>query len=573
MLYYGCMEEKKVNLNVNTYKRILLEMSTSRNLVPYNDAFTYLRNWVEQSEEPIGYLEDFRRRCNAQMKVFADAKMYEQAEKLRYLIYEAYKLEAPYHFDAFMLALEYDRPVEEQFYLPRRKQLYAFVKKLQALADGELDELFLSCPPRIGKTTLLMMFALWTGGRNTESTNLYCTYSNSVAGGFYDGLIEIIGDKKSYHYLDIFPEAKIPANNGRDAKAQKLNLGKGSRYYTFTCRGIDAALNGECDANGIIIADDLVEGFEEAISKDRLVKKWRTVNNNLLPRAKEKCKILWCGTRWSLFDPIGTRINMLSTEENKGKNFVEFNVPALDENDKSNFHYLFDVGFSTEFYKRRRSDFEHDQDMASWLAQYMGKPIERDGALFSPEEMRYFDGTIPDGLPDRVFVACDPAFGGGDYCSAPLCVQFGEDVYIPDVVYSNLDKTYTQPAIARMCKKYNAQVLQIEANKTLRDYVESIQEEIRKQEIHTTVQSMPASNQQSKETRIFDKAPDIRQHFIFLQDGKRSNEYQSFMQNVYSFTVQGRNKHDDAPDSLAMAVSMMSFGRSGNNVRIVNRPF
>lgn len=559
----------EVKQSLSTYKNILKTLPTAKTDNAYFDAYTYLKNWLQQSKEPLEYLEDFRKRCNVAMKRYSEARMYDKAERMRLLIYEVYKLEAPYHFDAFMLALEYDRPVEEQFYLPRRKQIKKFVDRLQDLTDDKLDELFLSCPARIGKTTLLMMFALWVGGRNTETTNLYCTYSNSVAGGFYDGLLEIIGDKTTYHYLDIFPNAKVPTTNGKDAKAQKLNLGKGSRYYTFTCRGIDAALNGECDANGIIIADDLVEGYEEAINKDRLVKKWGKVNNDLIPRAKENCKILWCGTRWSLLDPIGTRVSMLSSG---GKRYVEFNVPALDEHDESNFHYMFDVGFSTEYYKRRRSDFEHNQDMASWFAQYMGQPIEREGALFAPDEMRYFDGVIPQGMPDRVFMACDIAFGGGDFCSAPVCVQFGQDVYVVDVLFSNLDKTYTQPALARLCKQYDVQVLQLEANKTMRDYVEGVQNAIRRLECHTTVQSVPASPKTSKEMRIFDKAPDIRNYFIFLQDGKRSKEYQAFMQNVYSFTVQGKNKHDDAPDSLVMAANMMGF-RKDNNVRIVQRPF
>ena len=42
----------------------------------------------------------------------------------------------------------------------------------------------------------------------------------------------------------------------------------------------------------------------------------------------------------------------------------------------------------------------------------------------------------------------------------------------------------------------------------------------------------------------------------FLEDGKRSKEYSLFMQNVYAFKVLGKNKHDDAPDSLAMAAEM-----------------
>ena len=59
-----------------------------------------------------------------------------------------------------------------------------------------------------------------------------------------------------------------------------------------------------------------------------------------------------------------------------------------------------------------------------------------------------------------------------------------------------------------------------------------------------------------KAQRIFDKAPDIRERMIFLAEGKRSKEYQLFMQNVFSFKMIGKNKNDDAPDSLAQAIEM-----------------
>ena len=35
--------------------------------------------------------------------------------------------------------------------------------------------------------------------------------------------------------------------------------------------------------------------------------------------------------------------------------------------------------------------------MASWNAQYQGEPIERDGAVFSPGDFRYYNGVLPEG--------------------------------------------------------------------------------------------------------------------------------------------------------------------------------
>mgnify|MGYP001118992246 CR=1 FL=1 len=73
---------------------------------------------------------------------------------------------APEDFDSYMLYMEIGRSPKERFYQPRRKILKRAVEQLQRLADDELDELFLSMPPRVGKTTLLLFFLTWIIGRD-----------------------------------------------------------------------------------------------------------------------------------------------------------------------------------------------------------------------------------------------------------------------------------------------------------------------------------------------------------------------------------------------------------------------
>ena len=55
-------------------------------------------------------------------------------------------------FDAYMLYIEKNRDPEEQYYLPRRKQLRWLVAKMQRLLDDEIDILSISMPPGTGKT-------------------------------------------------------------------------------------------------------------------------------------------------------------------------------------------------------------------------------------------------------------------------------------------------------------------------------------------------------------------------------------------------------------------------------------
>lgn len=191
------------------------------------------------------------------------------------------------------------------------------------------------------------------------------------------------------------------------------------------------------------------------------------------------------------------------------------------------------------------------------LRKAVSSAIERDGALFSPGDFRYYNGVLPEGEPDRIFMAVDPAFGGGDFVASPVCFQYGEDIYVHDVVYDNGDKKITQPLLAQAVITHNVAAMQIEANKSTEAYKDGVQDELKKQGRRINLTTKAAPSDKAKYQRIFDKAPDIREMMIFRESGKRSKAYSLFMQNVFSYKMFAKNKNDDAPDSLAMAISMV----------------
>lgn len=424
-------------------------------------------------------------------------------------------------------------------------------------------------------TSLIDFIMTFIMAKRSESPSLYSAYSDTITSAFYGAVLEIITDKNIYTWNEIFPTSKIVRTNAAD---ETIDIDRRKHYPTLTCRSIDGTLNGACDAqNGFIIGDDLVSGIEEALSKDRLVSKWNKVDNNLIPRGKGRTKYLWIGTRWSVIDPIGLRLDVLQNEAK----FVDYrykviNIPALNEKDESNFDYPYGVGFSTIDYQRRRASFERNNDMASWNAQYMGQPIEREGTLYAPADFRYYNGDLPEGDPDRIFMPIDPAFGGEDYVAGPVCYQYGEDIYIPAVIYNNGDKKVTQPMIASLVQTYNIDLIDFEETKSTASYREETTELLKKKELRPTIMSHTAPNDKSKQQRIFDSAPDVRDHMIFLTSGKRNKEYELFMNNVFSFRLlssktQMHHRHDDAPDSLAMAIKMLK--PKSRKISAFRRPF
>lgn len=537
-----------------------------KDIVPYEELFSICRD-IEKEDFKLAHDTNKKLREMCLRSMNADGADVER-------LYRQYRntllFDAPHFFDSYMLYLEINRPTQERFYQPRRRIMKQVADSLQDLVDDFLDELFLSMPPRVGKTTILLMFVTWLIGRNSERSNLYSAYSDVITKAFYNGVLEIITDPDTYLWGEIFPNAKF-LKNGTNSNEETIDLDRKKRYPSLTCRSLYGTLNGACDCDGILISDDPIGGIEEALNPERMMAAWSKVENNLIPRAKETAKRLWCGTRWSVIDPIGMRLDTIENDKAfENVRYRVINLTALDENDESNFDYAYGVGFSTEYYQQRRASFERNNDMASWNAQYQQQPIEREGALFTPDGFRYYNGELPEGEPDGIYMAVDPAFGGGDFVSSPVGVQYGEDIYIPDVVFDNRDKQFTQPALARLAIRNAVKRMQIEANKSTEAYKEGGQTEVKKQGERITITSKAAPPTTSKMTRIFDKAPDIRERCIFLEPKYRNKEYNLFMQNVFSYKITGRNKNDDAPDSLAMLLDMITHPT--NKVTAFKRP-
>ena len=146
------------------------------------------------------------------------------------------------------------------------------------------------------------------------------------------------------------------------------------------------------------------------------------------------------------------------------------------------------------------------------------------------------------------------------------------DNYVVDVLFDKGDKSVTIPSLARKLQKWGITTIDLEVSKTSRSYAEELSKELDRIGYHCAVTTHTAPQNNSKEMRIYDAAPDIRTYFIFRDTSKRAKEYNQFMQNVFSFTVEGKNRNDDAPDVLAMGCKRL-FVRSGAGVEIMQRPF
>lgn len=511
-----------------------------------------------------------------------DLEAYAQKHETEYKLvnweYDLLWLEAKERFESFMLYLEKRRPVEERFYQPRIIPLRRVANGIQDLVDDKLDELFVNCPSRVGKTQIVKLGFVWYGSKFPEKSNLYTAYSDKITGGFYDGILEIMTDP-TYTYADIFPE-NVEKKLITDGKDTTIDLIRKKSYPTFTMRSIYGTLNGACDCSGMGVADDLFSGIEEALSLDRQITVWGKFDNNFMKRLKRKAKLINMGTRWALLDVQGRRRNLLENKpEYKNRRWNAIVIPALNENEESNFDYPYNLGYSTEDYLMIRSSFEENDDMASWYAQDQQEPIDRHGALFTTDNMKYFNPTqdLPDRVPDRIFAAVDPAYGGGDFVAMPICYQFSTDYFVVDVVYNNGDKEITVPEVTQRIafhlEKFAPKTAEVhfEETKTTMEYRTLCQEEWKKLNAPVNATHDAAQNNISKADRIKNHAPDIRKLY-FIDRDHRTKEYNQYFQNILTFKTEGKNKHDDGIDATAQLCDMIYGRKRTRNTVIIQSP-
>ena len=491
-------------------------------------------------------------------------------EKFDWELYDIYKkcllFDAPVSFDDYMLYVEFDREPQEKFYVPRRKVLKPVVNKLQMLDDGELDLLGLAMPPGVGKSGLGLFFMSYIMAKYPGKPNAAAGYSGGLTRRFYQRLLNMFEDEYTYKWRDVFPNLEVKTNaEERTIDLLPTNTNKRVRndFSTVTCRGADGAWTGNIRIENCLYVDDIIEGVEEAMSPLRLEKKYNIYANQMKDRKKEGAFELHIGTRWAVYDVTGR----LKEQYKDDPRAVFINIPALDEQGESNFDYSFGLGFSTKFFL----DIKDSIDEADWQAKYMGEPFLREGLLLPADEVKTFNGVLPDGEPDDFVAWADVAWGGGDYFSMPFIKYYGNKGYVVDWVFNNGDKSITKPIVQGRLEKHLPYTTGFEANNGGHEYSDSIDLSLKSKGIRLNIISRYAATNKSKQARIMTYSPEIRELY-FLDFENSTQEYRLAMRHLTTYSPLGKNKHDDAPDSLAGLVELKLGGAMGT-VTATDRPY
>ena len=468
-------------------------------------------------------------------------------------------------FDSFMQYMEIDRPVEQRFWIHRRNTLLPIANALQELAGGLLDMLFVELPPRTGKSTLGTWFLTWFGGNYPDLSNLAVGHTVKLVKSFYTEIDNLTVDQK-YKFFEIFPE--VQQSYKTFAKDLMLNFGTPGRYRTFSFVSPDTPMSGVVEVTGILYLDDLMEGLEEAMNPDRVEKKWMQLNTDIMQRrANSKIRVLNIGTPWTKGDPAERLYDHF--KDDKNYKIKRIQIPATDAEGHSNFNYSekYEIGFTDQFYDK----LSQTMDNVSYQTVYMLNRVDRDGLLFDEKKFPLFSKELLTSRhPDRKHSFSDVAWGGGDYYSMPITYEYDREYYLADVMFNAGNKDVTRPLVAAKAKQHSLKILHFEKNNGGHEYADKIDENLRAINYYANIKVFKRKNVRDvKRFSIVLYASEIQKvHLLEIKD--RSKEYQSFVNNLISYNQNGKNRHDDAADSMALLFEFCIFGKD-RKVRIIER--
>lgn len=554
------MDYSKMKSSIN---RAILK--SPLDVAAYDDKFALCRDY-EGTEFRLAHEwnQVLQEEIRAGLKLAVDTRDFKTAEEFDNLLFRSLLFCAPHYFDAYLQAVEYGKPLDKKFYLPRRHYLRRYVEGYQEVLEGKLDFLSISMPKRCGKSQLGINFTNMLSGKFPDRSTLMEGTGDDLVQSFYKGCLEYIQQPNDYHFYDIFPESKLVQTN---ADTKVINLLHKSRFPTVMCRSIDARQVGLSEATNLLYLDDCVEGREEAKNRQRLDDKWEVISGDIIGRAIEGTPIVICGTRYSLYDPIG---HLQEEMRKQGKRCKIIETPALDPvTDESNFEYIREGRkvFTTQYFRDQREMLSAEQ----FESEFQQQPFEAKGILFPEASLnRYFELPV-DREPDSIIAVCDTADKGADYCSMPIAAVYGDEVYIVDVVFDDSPPEVTKPECAKALMDNLVVAGTFESNNAGTYFARDVQQILTDRKYVCNIRTKRTIS--NKQTRIEFASDNIIKHFYFKDPSlyARNSQYAMFMKQVTTYTRSGKVPHDDAPDSLSLLENELR-GLVGAKVEVFKRP-
>lgn len=391
---------------------------------------------------------------------------------------------------------------------------------------------------RHGKSRTASLFAEWVFGKNKNEKIMTGSYNETLSTTFSksvrNSILEEKADKNRIVYSDIFPSTKIKRGDG----AMSLwGLEGGHNSYlatspTGTATGFGCSL---------MLIDDIIKNAEEALNENVLEKHWNWFTNTMLSRLEEGGKIIIIMTRWASKDLAGIALEHFK-EENKKVRLIT--MKALQDNGEM----LCDEVLSRESYNMKVRAM--GEDIAS--ANYQQIPIDAKGKLYT--NLKTYSELPP--YFDSIEAYCDTADDGSDYLCCIVYGKYQNEAYILDVLYTKEGMEITEPKTAEMLYRNNTNLAKIESNSGGKGFARNVKRILSEKYNSNKTVIKWFHQTKNKNSRILSNSSWVMEHIYFPINWR--DKWSDFYKSMNSYQKEGKNKNDDAQDTITGVAEMMN---------------
>lgn len=444
--------------------------------------------------------------------------------------------------DARVSFWDFCKTINPEFYKESRNHLRRLCNTLQAIYEGTLlndngkpyKRLMINMPPRMGKSYTVTLFCMWALGKNVKNKVITCSYNDDLASSFGRNVRDGIKTEKLYPYdivyNDIFPKSKIKNGNA----AFQLWALEG-QPFSYLGAGLGGSITGR--GASITIVDDPVKSAEDAFNENALEKQWLWYTGTWLSRLEKGGIQIVNMTRWSKNDICG---RILSGEE--ADTWYVLRLEAMDEQG----NMLCDELLDNDSYNSLKTNMDH----AIFRANYHQEPVDIQGRLY--KDLKTYTDIPRDlsGHPlfERIISYTDTADTGADYLCTIVAGIYQGEAYVLDVLYTKDDMSITEGKAAELNYNNEVNTAYIESNSGGRGFARNV-ERILWDKFKTRKTIIKWFHQsKNKVARILSNSSFVQEHIYFPHNWQ--NRFPDFYNAISSFQREGKNKHDDAADTL-----------------------
>lgn len=438
----------------------------------------------------------------------------------------------------------YCQVTASDFYKPDRKYLVKTCREMQAFLLSDDDVLVICEPPRHGKSRTAGKFVEWVLGNDRTYKVMTGSYNNTLSTTFSknvrNNIDETKADEDKIIFSDIFPRTKIKYG---DAAKDMWSVEGGYNSYLATSPGGTATGFGA----DLIILDDTIKNAYEAHHEARKQEIWDWFTDTMLSRLESGGKIIIIMTRWATDDMAGRALEDLPKAGYKVK-LITFK--ALQDDGTM----LCDTVLSRADYEKKKAAMGEDIVEAN----YNQTPIDLKGRLYG--DFKTYK-TLPPAF-DYIRSYIDTADEGDDFLVTIVYGVYLDMLYVLDVFLSQDKQELTEHPNAAVLARNNVNLAIIESNNGGKGFARNERRILKEKYPNKRIKIRWFHQSKNKRARILSEAPTVMEKVLMPYNWQE--RWPEFKKQLFKYQKEGKNEHDDVPDTLTGCVE--TYKISGTKV-------